>query len=362
VDSESQLINRCFSTWRKLAHTSTLESRLSSSDEYGSINLTLTRDDSSIEKSSPKLCSRHTATVQSAPIGQCTDDRLGYLRDLSNRIQDCLHLSSHSSKDTTTPSVKRTKSVVRRLFVENEPLPSSGPSDVCDSSSQSISVQLCSCLNPQVAREVHEFQKRIADFPSSVDRKVYESTSRCDTHKGEIGNTDDNTHPSNSRSIAAHCFARNVQHNDFIKHTTLNTLSISTVSSCCLNRAFHCWLALTKKKLSLQQRSAYLAKLLKLRRLKRNFEQWREIYAKTTTLRSLEMDYHDQTCMLTTRSYFCLWQEKATRGVHQAEAYDRKRCLRNALTQWKIHFQQTKEENAKVRTYMCIVYILATHN
>ncbi len=344
-----------------------MESRLSNSDEYGSINLTLTRDDSSIEKSSPKICSGHTATVQSAPIGQCTDDRLGYLRDLSNRIQDCLHLSSHtSSKDTITPSVKRTKSVVRRLFVENEPLPSSGPSGVCDSSSQSISVQLCSCLNPQVAHEVHEFQKRIADFPSSVDRTVYESISRCDTHKGEIGNTDCNTHPSNldtfspSQSIAAaHCFARNPQHN---KYTTLNALSMTTVSSCCLNRAFRGWLALTRMKRSLQQRSAYLTKLLRLRRLKRNFEQWREIYAKTTTLRSLEKDYQDQACMLTTRSCFCLWQEKATRGIHQAEAYDRMRCLRNALTQWKIHLQQTKEENAKVCIYihawLCIVYIL----
>lgn len=305
-DSESQLINRCFSTWRKLTtstHCSTLELSLSSqSEEYGSINLALTRDDLSIEMSSPKLRSGHVATVQSTSTDRYSDDRLGYLRDLSNRIQESLQVSSYSSKGTTTPSVKRTKRVVRRLFVENEPLPSGGPSSKHDSSSQSISVQLCSCLNPQVALEIHEFQKRVADFSSSVDR----TNDRYDTHKGEIENT---THLDTFSP--AHCFARNPQHNDCITHNMLNILPTyldSKMSTCCLKMAFHSWLALTRKKLSLRQRSAYLAKLFRLRRLQRNFEQWKEICAKTT--------------------------------------------------QWKIHLQHTKKENTKVRTKPCVLCIM----
>lgn len=298
-----------------------------------------------------KLSTQRTATVQSTPTDCTSDDKLGYLRDLSNQIQESLQLSSYSSKGT--PSVKRTKSVVRRLFVENVPLPSSGPSSVCDSSSQSTSIRLCRCLNPQVAHEVHEFQKRVADFSSSVDRTLYESISRRDAHKGEIVNTDHSTHPSNLDTfpplVSPHCFAQNLQHSDCIRHDTLNTLPVYLNSTCCcLNTAFHSWLALTRKKLSLQQRSTYLAKLLRLRKLKRNFELWREAYAKTTTLRSLEMDYQDQVGILITRSCFCLWQEKATRGVHRAEANDRMRCLRNALTQWKIRHQQVMEENTNV--------------
>ena len=306
-DSESQLINKCFSTWRKLTtstHSSTLESSLSNSEEYDSINPALARDDlnNNIEMSSPKPCLGCTA-------GQCSDDRLGYLRDLSNRIQESLQVSNHSSKGTTKSSMKRTKSVVRRLFVENESLPNSGSSSVCDSSSQSISVQLCSCLNPQVARDVHEFQTRVAHFSSSVNRTIHD---RHDTHKGEIDNT---AHlDTNSPPVSVHCLARNPQYNDCITHSMLPMNLDSKMSSHCLKTAFHSWLALTRKKLSLRQRSAYLAKLFRLRRLKRNFEQWKEVYTKTT--------------------------------------------------QWKIHLQHTNEENTKVRRMprvLCCLLLLLTN-
>ena len=230
------------------------------------------------------------------------------MRDLSNRIQESLQESNHSSKGTTTPSVKRTKSVVRRLFVENEPLPNSGSPSVCDSSSQSISVQLCSCLNPQVALDVHEFQTRVAHFSSSVNRTIHD---RYDTHKGEIENT---AHLDTvSPPVSVHCFARNPQYNDCITHNTLPMNLDSKMSSHCLKTAFHSWLALTRKKLSLRQRSAYLVKLFRLRRLKRNFEQWKEVDTKTT--------------------------------------------------QWKMHLQHTNEENTKVRTMPRVLYsfIIVTH-
>ena len=279
LDSESQLINRCFSRWRMLT-TSTCASTLISeltllkSEEHSLSNLALASDDSNVEMPSLKLSTRHTAAVQSMSTGQHSDDRLGYLRDLSNQIQQSLQLSSYSRKGA--PSVKRTKSVVRRLFVDNDPLPpsSSGVSSVCDSLSQSNSIRLCSCLNPQVAHDIHEFQKRVADYSSGVDRTLYESITHM--HIGEIENTECTTHPSNFAQIS-----------QCIGHDMLTTFSMHSNSiCCCLSIAFHEWQALTRKKRSLRQRSAYLAELLRLRRLKRSFEIWREAYSKTTTLRS----------------------------------------------------------------------------
>ena len=279
------------------------------------------------------------------------------MRDLSNRIQESLQLSTYNRKGTT--SVKRTKSVIRRLFVENEPLPSSEPSSrLSDSSLQSNSTHLCSCLNPQVADEIHEFQKRFADVSLSVDRPHCDSIDSFNTREYEIEHIHQSTHPSPlntfSPSISSHSNTQSPSHNDSVRD---DPLPMRLNATCSLLTVFHSWLALTRKKLSLRQRSAYLAKLFQLRRLKRNFELWRESYAKTLNLRSLETEHQGQIGIHITKSCFNLWQEKTSRGIHQAEASDGIGCLRNALTKWKIHHQQVVEEDGNVHTHIINVQV-----
>ena len=300
--------------------------------------------------SSLKLSSGHTL---STPNGRPSDDRLGYLRDLSNRINKSLQLSSYNREDAT--SIKRTKHVVRRLFVENEPLPISEPSIVSDSSSHSTSIHLCSCLNPQVAHKVHEFQRRFADVSSSVDRIRHDSINTHEHIRQSIHPSGLNAFPP---SISSHSNAQSPSQNDSVRD---DPPPMHLNSTCSLpNTAFHRWLALTRKMLSLRQRSAYLDKLFRLRRLKKTFEKWRETYIKILTLRSLETDYRDQISIHITRSCFYMWQEKTGRGIHQVEADDRIRCLRNALTQWKMHHQQVMEEDGNVRTHNINVQVHIT--
>ena len=248
------------------------------------------------------------------------------MRDLSNQIEESLQLSSYNRKGTT--NVNRITNVVRRLFVENEPSSSSQASSTSDSSSRSTSIRLCSCLNPQIAQEVHEFQRRITDFSSSVNGVFCESEHLLlNAHPSNLDN-----HVTISPSIS---ITESPSCNPSMCEDMLDTpdLTPSNSSTCCPNRAFHSWLALTRKKHSLRQRSTYLTKLFRLRRLKQNFELWREIHIKTLTLRSSEKYHLDQTDM------------------NQAKANDRIRCLREALTLWKKHHQEIMEHNAKVCTF-----------
>ena len=404
-DSESRLISRCFSMWRQLT-TLTLEEAAHlfstklqcalGSDPFttkgsGDMNassasfaLGLTCDSLDVEESSPRHSSSSRVVCSPSDVTTGALGRLDHLRVLSRQIEQSLQLSS-CSRDNTV-SLKRTSNPVRRLFVENEYSPSSEHTSlsVCPGNippSQS-SIQLCGCLEPQVAHKIHEFRQRMVDslrdtFHSCVDTAhcdctdiVYPQHTSSTSHEKESNQTNplqysatpskfissaNHSPPVSSTSITP---SMSANYNQF--DTPVISPKLVHFATCCIrnmqlypcNRAFYKWLALTRKNISLHQRSTYVVKLFTLRRKKKIFETWRENYAKGLALKSLEKQHQDRVCLHITRSRFLLWRQQVDRNSRhrkleaKAITYERMRCLRRTLSLWKKYHRSVTEEKS----------------
>ena len=387
LDSESQLINRCFSTWRQ--HTTSVlydasqhflsnllqrvhshacgNARSVSSDSLGTEGSSLTQVGSS-DTDIPH--SRSSVDVSAW-------DKLGYLQGLSREIENNL-LSSHKGEDTAIKAVDESSNSFQKQLVEkknHEPsLTSEHTSSTCSStSSWNSSITLCSCLEPTVLQKIHDLQERLTLASANA-------TPSCAENKTNSNSTEhhDVLLPRNykyeERPLQFHALL-SPSYKDTNNFTTALQFSVSqnaltddstarlvSSAACCIrnmrlypcNRAFYQWLAFTRKTASLRQRSNYIVRLFRLRRQRKCFDVWRGMKTRTVALKLLAKDCQDRAGLMVTRSFFHLWQQRTERDVQSAERNERNRRLRSALNQWKKCYQMqsvTQENSEKVLRY-----------
>ena len=374
LDSKSQLICRCFSTWRKLT-TSVFQnasqlfiSKLLSSQVTCSASSDTSSDNFDKEDSISALSSSsHTTIAHSRPsVNLSASDRLNYLQELSCQIENNLQRSLHN-RDRTT-HLKGTSNVVRRLFVENEPLPTEHrcTSNSMASCSQSLSSShtMCSCLEPQVIQKIWEFQERTANMDLSCDGVFpnYHSNTAHQSNVTQPQHTQVHAHPTDSDNLSS-----SVSQSSASRGTTANDSTsrlVYSATSCVknmrlypCNRAFYQWLALARKKASLREKSTFIVRLFRLRRLENKFELWRGLLTKSVALKSLGKGHQDQVNMQVTRSCFCLWRVRVDQDKQYAAAIERIRRIRRALNRWKKYHQSvTQEKSGKVYTSLTFNY------
>ena len=365
LESESQLISSCFSAWSRLV-SSMLENAskvlLTSegiSSRPSTFDPSLDEEDSSLQLS---VKSNSPAIVHSRPtLNVAAIDNLGYLQDLSSRIGQSLQQSLYN-RDT----MERNTNTVCRMFVENEP---SEHTCHCQSTSQPLSLQLCSCLEPDVAQKIQKFQETMANFSrtalnASPSMSDSEPLCACPTSLFPQDSGYSNHEPE---TVQPNPFSFHMQHSNDSRNfpsisgshsitcTNHSTTKLAYSAVCCIknmqlyscNQPFYEWLDLTRKKAFLRQKSAYIAELFRLRRLRKHFKLWRELLDRSAVLNSLEMDHHYQVNSHITRSCFCVWRQRAERDQNCAEVCNQVRSLTRALNQWKNHYQSVTEAKSE---------------
>ena len=287
---------------------------------------------------------------------------LGYLQDLSSRIGHSLQ-KSLCNRD----SAEGTTSAVWRSFFEKEP--SRHASD-CQSTSQPSSLQLCSCLEPTVAQKIREFQETMTNFSRtspnislSASENEGDSVCICSTpvfpqDRSCSFQKPENVQPKPLSLYMHHSDVSNIflsigSHSMMDTNHSTTKLAYSAVR--CIrnmqlypcNRAFYEWLTLTRNKAFLRQKSAYIAELFRLKRLRKHFELWRELQDRSVVLNSLEIYHHNQVNSHITRSCFCVWQQRAEGDKTCAEICNQVRILTRALNQWRNHYQSVTEDKSE---------------
>lgn len=292
---------------------------------------------------------------------------LGFLQDLSSRIGHSLQ-QSLCNRDC----VEGTTNAVCRLFVDKEP--SKHTSD-CQSTSQPLSLQLCSCLEPSVAQKIREFQEMMTNFSRTspnTSLSASESEAVCVGptpvfHQDRsYGTQKPETVQSKPLGFYMHHSNdnRTISGSHSIMNTNHSTTKLAYSAVCCIrnmqlypcNRAFYEWLTLTRKKAFLQQKSGYIAELFRLKRLRKHFELWRELQNRSVVLNSLEMYHCSQVNSHITRSCFCVWQQRAERDKTFAEVCNQVRSLTRALNQWRNHYQSVTEAKSEKVDYSSKFY------
>ena len=330
-----------------------------------------------IEASSSLCCesSNNSSIARSTPSLNLAvaDCRLSHLQDLSCKITESLQ-SSTSVGGNLTNSKKRV-GVVRRLFIENELQPASEHSSVSHSSSQSAaSTQLCSCLEPQVAQTIQEFQERMAGYSRArLNTLLYSNSgnemTRHSACSREICSSTHNRECPQMRPHSRDPFqfddSRNlssplVEQTGIVRNMTIapSTVRLMHTATRCIknmrlypcNQAFYKWLDIAQRKAFLRQRLSYVDKLFRLRKIQKCFEVWREMSTKTVSLKPLEKQHRYLASLKVRRLCIYLWRERTQRNrccYLAIQRDERVRCIRKAFSKWKERIDGiTKEKSA----------------